>query len=404
VIPMVETDRLPAAPVTLQVRAGEETRYWLLVGLVGWAAVGVITLADMGLQQYLIEGYFTLSWSLAAAVFAWLLPGVLLSAAAVALFRRVPRAPGRWQPPVAVYVLVGLGFWWGWSAAHAGLLRTWPGMPGNARGTYPELLLTLAAGNAFTAIVLYGVAVVLFEATLHRREARDREMRAALLKSQLARARSAELAARLDPHFLFNTLHVASGLMSRAPVVAREVLDDLCELIGESIRSQQRDLVPLRSELHLVERYLRIQEIRFGDRLRTRIRIDPAALACRVPPLLLQPLVENAIHHGISRSRSGGEVRVDGYTSGGTVVLEVINSGSEQTSPWEPLQERVGLGGVRARLDLLFGAQARLVAGHLPNDGFRAVVELPSVLGGDAAEAHDPTGGSRRERGMSDRA
>jgi hypothetical protein len=396
---MTETDRLAAPAGTLQVRPGEETRFWLLVGMVGWAAVGSITFADMGIQQYLIRGSFPLSWTLASAVFAWLLPGVLLSAAAVALFRRVPRVPGRWQPPVAAYVLAGLGFWWGWSAAHAGLLRAGLGMPGTAGPTYPELVLLLATGNAFTSVVLYGVMVVLFEATLHRREARDRELRAALLHSQLARARSAALAARLDPHFLFNTLHVASGLMSRAPAVAREVLDDLCELIDESIRHQQSDLVPLSDEVQLVERYLRIQEIRFGDRLRTDIRIDPAALACRVPPLLLQPLVENAIHHGISRSRSGGELRVKGSVSLGRLVLEVIDSGSEQASPREPLHERVGLGGVRARLDLLFGAQARLVAGYLPPDGFRAAVELPTVLGGSAVRAsRDPEGALSRRR------
>jgi two-component system, LytTR family, sensor kinase len=357
-----------------------ETRYWLTVGAVGWSVVTAISFADIGLQRVLSGAGFRASGEDGIRVLLYVLPGVMLSLAVIALFRRIRIPDPDARPPVVWYVLIGLGFWLGWAAIHALLIRgaVDPGV--TALPSLGLAILRSIAGHAFNTLILYCVIVVLFEATLYRREARERDLRAARLRSEVARARTAALAARLDPHFLFNSLHVASGLMARDRETAHRVLADLGELIDAGLRHEGSDLVPLEDELRLVERYLGIQHVRFGDRLRVQIDVDPAATHCRVPPLILQPLVENAVHHGIGRTSQGGVVRVSGAVDGERLHLEVVNAMPRLAGP-PAIRERIGLGGVRARLDLLFDGAASLDARATGEGEFQTRIEMPAYYG-----------------------
>jgi two-component system, LytTR family, sensor kinase len=361
---------------TMTLLRKEETRYWLLVGAIGWSAVTVIAFADIGMQRILAGRAVVSSWVDVAGVLSWVLPGAALSPIIIALFRRFPRRGAASAPPWSLYVITGVGYWVSWTATTHTLSTLLGGPTDLTLSEFGAGLLRSLPSLAFNSIVLFTVMVVLFEAMGHRREAKDRAIHTARLQSEVSRAETAALAAKLDPHFLFNTIHVASGLMDRDPDAARTVLGDLGELIQESVRHHGVDLVLLDDEVGLVERYLRSQKARFGSRMTVSVRIDPEARSCWVPPLLIQPLVENAFQHGMGARRSGGEIVVTGMRRKRFLVIEVTNSAAP---PPGPVQEGIGLGGARARLDLLFGNEASLTTAYLPSGHFRATVRIPAI-------------------------
>jgi two-component system, LytTR family, sensor kinase len=232
------------------------------------------------------------------------------------------------------------------------------------------------------------VIAVLYQFTVRRQEARDRELRAARLRSEVVRARTAALSAQLNPHFLFNTLHVASGLMEVQPAGAKRVLDDLHELIDQALRHNEAPLVPLADELELVHRYLRIQKARFGDQLDVAVRVTDEALTCLVPPLVLQPLVENAVQHGIARGSGSGSIILEAHRLDGRLRIEVVDTGGKRSNKRNSKTSGLGLAGVRARLELLFGEEYHLAAMPIPSGGFRATAELPAMAALQPTNAH----------------
>ncbi len=186
-------------------------------------------------------------------------------------------------------------------------------------------------------------------------------------------ARLAELQARIRPHFLFNTLNTAVALVRQDPARAEAVLEDLADLFRHAL-AEPGESVTLAQEVALARRYLAIEQVRFGDRLRVEWSLDPRADGARVPPLVLQPLVENAVKHGVEPSEAGAEVRISTERRGGTVVLKVTNTvPSGQGDP--------GLGvaqdNVRHRLQLLHDVQAQFRCGM--RDGvYQVRLEVPA--------------------------
>jgi two-component system, LytTR family, sensor histidine kinase AlgZ len=169
-----------------------------------------------------------------------------------------------------------------------------------------------------------------------------------------ATARLSELQARIRPHFLFNTLNSAIALVRDEPKTAETLLEDLSELFRSAL-IDQGDAVPLSQEIELAQRYLAIEEVRFGRRLRVQWSIDPASLNAKLPPLLLQPLVENAIKHGVEPSASGADVKISSQRRGSSVVIKITN-----TTPSGQGQHGHGLAlkNVEDRLRLLHDVQA----------------------------------------------
>jgi two-component system, LytTR family, sensor histidine kinase AlgZ len=208
---------------------------------------------------------------------------------------------------------------------------------------------------------------------------RDAERRG--LQGQVL-AREAELRslrAQIDPHFLFNSLHSISALTAVDPAGARRMCLMLADFLRESLALGAEVRIPLARELALVERFLSIERVRFGDRLQMAIEPDEAG-ACLVPPLLLQPLVENAVTHGVAHVIEGGTIRVAAARSGSTLSIVVEN-------PCDPERPRgtgagVGLANVRARLRALHGIDGRLAAAERDNL-WRVEISIPAVM-----EAH----------------
>lgn len=186
-------------------------------------------------------------------------------------------------------------------------------------------------------------------------------------------ARLAELQARIRPHFLFNTLNSAIALVRAEPGKAESLLEDLSDLFRHALM-EQGESVTLAQEIALAQAYLAIEQVRFGERLRIAWTLDAGAGSARLPPLLLQPLVENAVKHGVEPSASGADIRVSTERRGSRVVIKVSNTTPESDSA---RGNGLALDNVRERLSLLHDVQAQFQSG-LKEGVFRVRIEVPA--------------------------
>jgi sensor histidine kinase YesM len=237
------------------------------------------------------------------------------------------------------------------------------------------------------ALLIYAAIAAATQAVGYYRATRARELRVARLEGQLARARLQALNAQIRPHFLFNTLHTIGQLWrSGRSDEADAMLDHLGSLFQTVQSTARLAEVPLDDELAMVRQYLAIEEARFQDRLTARVDADPDTLDCRVPPLILQPLVENAIRHGISADSSAGHVTVRARTDGGPdrgprLALEVQDDGPGMDAPSPATGSGTGLANTRERLAQLYGDDARFDV-LVPDGGGTLVrIELPARRG-----------------------
>ena len=204
-----------------------------------------------------------------------------------------------------------------------------------------------------------------------------RERREAELEARLAQARLHALRMQLNPHFLFNTLNSIASLVHEQPQ-AEEMIEALSDLLRLTLNASDRQEVTLREELHFLERYLLIEQIRFGDRLRVEKQIDVSALDALVPILILQPLVENAVKHGIQSQIAPGVIRVTAEHAGKNLLLAVKDDGRGVASAAKgALKEGVGLSNTRSRLRELYGGRATLELRPGNGGGFAAEIQIP---------------------------
>jgi two-component system, LytTR family, sensor histidine kinase AlgZ len=272
------------------------------------------------------------------------LPGVLSWLLAVcALKRTLTRWPDGVQSAIGV-LLGGLSSFYGFG------LLVWMGLAG------PESWLVATLAGCL-------VAAILVTALVWRAKARA---------PAGTEARLAELQARIRPHFLFNTLNSAIALVREEPAKAESLLEDLAELFRHAL-ADAHEAVPLHQELDLARHYLAIEQVRFGDRLRIEWSIDESASKARLPPLILQPLVENAVKHGVEPSATGAVVRISTQRRGSLVVIKVTNtvpagSGAKGNG--------LALDNVRQRLTLLHDVQGQFKSALVDNI-FQVRLEIP---------------------------
>jgi len=219
---------------------------------------------------------------------------------------------------------------------------------------FPTAVPVLLAGG----VILYALAAAIHYLLMALEETRRAQTQALELEVLAREAELRALRAQIDPHFLFNSLNSISALIGGEPRAAREMCIKLADFLRESLRVGTAPSIPLAQEVALAERYLAIEQARFGARLRTEWAIAPDVQACPVPPLLLQPLVENAVLHGIAASVGGGCVRVAARRSGEMVRIEVENPADADAPP--PSGPGLGLANVRSRLAATFGPAAAL--------------------------------------------
>jgi len=209
------------------------------------------------------------------------------------------------------------------------------------------------------------------------RRYREEELRSTRLEAKFAQTQLQMLKMQLHPHFLFNTLNAVSVLMTKDVKAAKKMLVSLSDLLRKSLEDVGTDVVPLEQELEFLRHYLEIEMIRFQDRLTTKIEIEPQALNARVPNLILQPLVENAIRHGIASRLAGGTIEIRARREEKSLCFSVRDGGGkfDENKPAEII-EGIGLSNTQARLKQLYGENFSFQAEHI-EDGFLVKISIP---------------------------
>jgi two-component sensor histidine kinase len=269
---------------------------------------------------------------------------------------------------LAAAIIAGL-IWMTLARAEGAAINAWIA-PGFAYRLAPQLPLLFGSG-----VFLYALAVAIHYAYLSVESAQDQTRRA---NAAVILAREAELKAlkaQINPHFLFNSLNSISALTAADPARARDMCLKLSDFLRTTLRMGEQQNIALGEELKLARTYLEVEQVRFGRRLQFEEDVDPAANECIVPPLILQPLVENAVKHGIAGMVDGGTVRVSGGLGDGLLRVVVENDYDPETPA--PRKSGLGLSNIRNRLAARYGDSARLDVDKT-DSRFRAEVILPA--------------------------
>lgn len=352
----------------------EKVSFWRSFGvsLLCWTVIGIILgwglFADDRDHTIHLPYAHYFVWE-AAEAYSW----ALLTPFLFLFARRYPFDRQHWIQRLLQYALLT-----------AGLIMVRPVLTGLAWFYRPD------QHESFRATVLHlgrkemigtiQIIIVLFILSAYqnaRREARWRQLREAELESRVSTAELQMLRMQLHPHFLFNSLQAATQLIHENPAAAEIVLQRLSELLRVALDDMRSMQVPLKQEIVFLKSYIEIQKQRFQERLDVRLEIAPDALPVPVPSLLLQPLVENAIHHGIGKNKGSDVVEVTAQRHGQDLLLQVKNRASNLGSDREPSGNGVGLKNTRARLQQMYGDQASLELTPLSPRGVCATVKLP---------------------------
>ena len=231
-------------------------------------------------------------------------------------------------------------------------------------------------------IAVYLPVVAIAHVMWYYHEFRERDLRTSQLETRLAQAQLKALKSQLQPHFLFNTLHSISTLMLTNVQAADTMLVRLSDLLRMSLEYNTVEETTLNREMQFVNGYLEIEKMRFGDRLQVRCDVHPDALDARVPHLLLQPLVENAIRHGASRRAEGGEVWITAMRQDDDLHVEVGDNGPGfSLNPEWNAKHGLGLNATRERLRVFYGNRQRLDIHSAPDRGTTVVIQIPFSIG-----------------------
>jgi len=285
----------------------------------------------------------------------------------VAFAHRLPFEPRRGVRFFVVHLSVGVGVALLHTTLYVALMWT---LGAEAPG---RLLVQKLSGAFQINLLIYAIIVALVVGARAYRALRDREVAGARMEARLAEAESAALRAQLQPHFLFNTLNAISALVEDEPSRARRLIAKLGDLLRLSIEDHRAPESPFGDELDFTEAYLAIEQARLGPRLRVVRDVAPDALTCLVPTLLLQPLVENAIRHGIAPLVEGGTVTIGAKVIDERLHVTVADDGKGAGV----IVERVGLGNARRRLRQLYGDRHSLEIETAPRAGFKVLLKTP---------------------------
>ncbi len=299
----------------------------------------------------------------------------LLSVPAILVARRFPAVGLRWPVAAAVHLAGGALFSLGWIALRA-VWEQWRTRMELAPTTFEAAFSQALGLTFFFNLLWYGGIVAAQNAVTYYWKFHERELHAAALETRLTEARLQALQMQLNPHFLFNTLNAIASLMHKDVDAADRMIVRLSELLRYALDSTDEQEVPLHQELDFLGRYLDIQRARFGERLVIRQEIAPDVLDARVPNLILQPLVENAIEHGIEPRARAGEILLRAFRRGAMLILEVQDNGKGLAPGGKPA-EGIGLANTRARLQQLYGASQRLELQPASPEGLVVHIELP---------------------------
>lgn len=340
---------------------------WLAYGLFD-ASQTVLVMRALGRDAWLvIFGTAFVSW----------LPWVLATPFIISLARRyaiTDNAVSTIGVHLATLVVVSL-IASAWFAALQMLFNPWrfPQHP-----TFTEAWRRSFPYQVLPYLIVYALIWVLTVIVDARARMTRQTTETARLNEDLSKAQLAALRAQVEPHFMFNTLNSIAGLVrEQRNDAAVSMIVGLSEFLRRATQDSHRAQVTLAEEVEYLQRYVDIQKVRFGERLQVSIDFPPEALHAQVPNLLLQPLVENAIKHGIARRVAGGAVRVTGACANGNLRLSVYNDGPSDPADSQSTHTGVGLGNLRTRLRILHGDESELELKRGASGAAEVIVTLP---------------------------
>jgi signal transduction histidine kinase len=327
---------------------------WLLV--LGFWTLIVLAYSTRGEIRQGSYEWVPIAWfdAFKAAIAQWYSWG-LMSVAIYWVNRRLPVAPDALLRRLLIHVPLSIVFTIAYTYLYRGATRLLDA-PNDPQWVGATILETASHVTYRLGTFVYWAIAMICVALEYQSDLKDREIRTSGLERQLSEARLATLRSQLDPHFLFNTLNSISAYVESAPRQARLMIEQLGDLLRLSLEHADRQEIPLECELAFIDRYIQLQLVRFADRLDVHVRVDPEVMNAAVSTFLLQPLVENAIHHGTSKLSARGILELSAWRSGESLHVRVRDNGPGLPPGWT-LERQTGLGlrNTRARLEHLFG-------------------------------------------------
>ena len=356
----------PRAPVAAPSRAPRAAWLWI-GGFLAWTVLALLSAAETAASLTYYGRPF--AWG---KLFAWRLVDwygcAIFIPALYWLVRVAPLERGAWLRRLPLHV----------AATVVATLARYALMVPVERRFFGEDRTFGAAlvGDAITELMIFWAVIGVLHALEFYRRYREREAAALALRAELGEAQLQALRAQLHPHFLFNALNAATALVHRDPDAADAMLTRLGELLRLTLRADPAHETPLRDELRLLDHYLDVMRVRFADRLRVDVDVPGALGGALVPSFLLQPLVENALEHGVARMDGAGRVEIAARRDDGTLLLSVRDDGPGN-APVAREGNGVGLANTRARLAALYGDAAMVTLRPRAEGGTEAELRLP---------------------------
>lgn len=345
--------------------AGNKKKLWLL-GIAIWTVLGLMSAAQNAAWRAFSGRRVDWLWIVPNALADWYTCAVF-TPAFFWMVRRFPIRGARWWRRLPPHLGASIGFTLLKVALYTPLYRV---LNPQEPQTYQDLLV----GGFYADLLAYWAAIGVIHAILYY-------VQTARLDSALRAAELENLRAQLQPHFLFNTLQSISTLIHRDPGAADRMLTDLSDLLRLSLRNPTAQEVTLREELGFLERYLAIMRVRFGDRLAISVEACDGVLDARVPTLVLQPIAENAIRHGMADRPDIGHVMVRAARDGDNLVLEVTDDGPGLSA--RPAGDGgIGLANTRERIARLYGGRGDIRTLEAAGGGLTVQLTIPLRNGG----------------------
>ena len=344
------------------------------------ATQNVFVMRAEGMHHYWTRLFATL-------FFSWL-PWMLATPLVLSLSRRFP--PSQWKKASTwlahLTACAGIGLIYAlWIAAWEEVLNPWAFASGP--GPFSQVWLHKFYGGLLSYIVLYGMILLVGHILRTREEFALQQTETARLNEQLSKAQLNALRRQIEPHFLFNTLNAIAGLVrENRNDAAVSMIAELSDFLRRVVKDSDRQQVPLAEELEFARKYLDIQKARFAERLQFTVDVPTELLPAQVPSLILQPMVENAVKHGIAKRVQGGAIRIAASRSNGTLTLRVYNDGPSLPPDWEKSQSGIGMANVQTRLQGLYGKAFQLSMCNRAPGGVETSISVPFV----SAESIDP--------------
>lgn len=312
---------------------------------------------------------------------SWL-PWLAATPLTLRLSRRYPPARWRsvstWGVHLGACALIG-AVYAGWMALFEDLLNPWALTPGP--DPFPELWRHKFSNGLLSYIILYGLILLVDHLLRSREQLAFQHTETARLNEQLSKAQLNALRRQIEPHFLFNTLNAIAGLVrEKRNDAAVGMIAGLSDFLRRVVQDSDRQQVPLGEELEFTQKYLDIQKARFADRLQYSVDVPADLLPAQVPSLILQPMVENAVKHGIAKRVQGGAIRIAASRSNGTLNLRVYNDGPSLPAGFNENQPGIGILNVKSRLQSLYGDAFEWSMRNQEPGGVETSISVPFVI------------------------